>query len=104
VPEGRPRGQPQFGHRREEGFAGKSKFHVAFLARTNLSPLSKDRFKARRRNISVMTSNDPEERRREEFLARAREAEARAAKTTDPMLRESWLKVAQGYHDLARKK
>lgn len=51
-----------------------------------------------------MDSNDPEERRREEFLARAREAEARAAKATDPMLRESWLKVAQGYHDLARKK
>ena len=51
-----------------------------------------------------MNSNDPEERRREEFLARAREAEARAARTTDPMLRESWLKVAQGYHDLARKK
>ena len=53
-------------------------------------------------NISGM--NDPEERRREEFLARAREAEARAAKTTDAMLRESWLKVAQGYHELARKK
>jgi hypothetical protein len=51
-----------------------------------------------------MNSNDTEERRREEFLARAREAEARAAKTTDAMLRESWLKVAQGYHELARKK
>ena len=49
-------------------------------------------------------NKDPEERRREEFLARAREAEARAAKTSDAMLRESWLKVAQGYHDLARKK
>jgi hypothetical protein len=55
-------------------------------------------------NISEMNSNDTEERRREEFLARAREAEARAAKTTDAMLRESWLKVAQGYHELARKK
>ena len=55
-------------------------------------------------NSSGMNSNDPEERRREEFLARAREAEARAAKTTDAMLRESWLKVAQGYHELARKK
>jgi hypothetical protein len=55
-------------------------------------------------SISIMNSNDPEERRREEFLARAREAEARAARTTDAMLRESWLKVAQGYHDLARKK
>ena len=55
-------------------------------------------------NISEMNSSDPEERRREEFLARAREAEARAAKTTDAMLRESWLKVAQGYHELARKK
>lgn len=55
-------------------------------------------------NISVMSSNDSEERRREEFLARAREAEARAAKATDAMLRESWLKVAQGYHELARKK
>ena len=55
-------------------------------------------------NISEMNGNDPEERRREEFLARAREAEARAAKTTDAMLRESWLKVAQGYHELARKR
>jgi hypothetical protein len=54
--------------------------------------------------ISDMNNNDSEERRREEFLARAREAEARAAKTTDAMLRESWLKVAQGYHELARKK
>jgi len=54
--------------------------------------------------ISDMNSHDSEERRREEFLARAREAEARAAKTTDAMLRESWLKVAQGYHELARKK
>jgi hypothetical protein len=54
--------------------------------------------------ISDMNSHESEERRREEFLARAREAEARAAKTTDAMLRESWLKVAQGYHELARKK
>jgi hypothetical protein len=51
-----------------------------------------------------MNSNDPEERRRQEFLARAREAEARAAKTSDPTLRESWLKVAEGYHKLAQKK
>jgi hypothetical protein len=92
---------------------------MAFQAEINLSLLAKDkRPKGKRReilepavhqggsdiSISIMNSNDPEERRREEFLARAREAEARAAKTADPMLRESWLKVAQGYHDLARKK
>jgi hypothetical protein len=94
------------------------KFLVAFHVETNLSLLSKARGqKARGANpgdcrpsrgsnisISIMNSNDTEERRREEFLARAREAEARAARTTDAMLRESWLKVAQGYHDLARKK
>jgi len=81
---------------------------MAFRARTNLSVLPKDRLQARRpsgdSDISAMNSNDPEERRREEFLARAREAEARAAKTADPMLRESWLKVAEGYHKLAQKK
>jgi hypothetical protein len=49
-------------------------------------------------------NKDPEERRREAFLERAREAEERAAKTSDAMLRESWLKVAEGYRDLARKK
>ena len=85
-----------------------AKFRMAFRARTNLSVLPKDRLQARRpsgdSDISAMNSNDSEERRREEFLARAREAEARAAKTTDPMLRESWLKVAEGYHKLAQKK
>jgi hypothetical protein len=89
-----------------KSFSGNPKFLMAPRIETDLSLLSKDRLKACQggRNISAMNSNDPEERRREEFLARAREAEARAAKTTDPMLRESWLKVAQGYHDLARKK
>jgi len=91
---------------RRKSFSESPKFLMAPRIETDLSLLSKDRLKARQggRNISAMNSNDPEERRREEFLARAREAEARAAKTADPMLRESWLKVAQGYHDLARKK
>jgi hypothetical protein len=49
-------------------------------------------------------NKDPEERRRQDFLARALEAEDRAAKAGDAMLRESWLKVAAGYRELARKK
>ena len=49
-------------------------------------------------------SKSPEDMRREEFLERAREAEERAAKTPEPGLRESWLKVAEGYRDLARKR
>ena len=104
---------------RRKGSSQNPKFLMAFHVETNLSLLSKARGSEGKRreipeiagpsrgsniSISIMNSNDPEERRREEFLARAREAEARAARTTDAMLRESWLKVAQGYHDLARKK
>jgi hypothetical protein len=49
-------------------------------------------------------SKDPQDLRREEFLARAKEAEARAAKAVEAGIRESWLKVAEGYRDLARKR
>jgi hypothetical protein len=49
-------------------------------------------------------SNDPEELRRQEFLERAKDAEDRAARTHDPHLRDSWMKVAEGYRDLARRR
>ena len=49
-------------------------------------------------------SKDPEDLRREGFLERAREAEERAAKAVEPAIRQSWLKVAEGYRDLARKR
>jgi hypothetical protein len=45
-----------------------------------------------------------EELRREEFLERARQAEERAEKAVEATIRESWLKVAQGYRDLARRR
>ena len=47
-------------------------------------------------------NKDPEELRRQEFLERAKEAEERAAKAVEATVRESWLKLAQGYRDLAR--
>jgi hypothetical protein len=37
-----------------------------------------------------------------EFLAKAKEAEEYAAKAADGPIRESWLRVAFGYRDLAR--
>ena len=49
-------------------------------------------------------SKNPEELRRDEFLARAKEAEQRAAKAVEARIRESWLKVAEGYRDLARRR
>jgi len=39
--------------------------------------------------------------RRAEFLARAKEAEEQAAKSTDEANKSSWLRIAAGYHDLA---
>jgi hypothetical protein len=38
---------------------------------------------------------------RDEFLAKAKEAEERAEKTTDEQTKASWLRIAAGYHDLA---
>jgi len=49
-------------------------------------------------------SKDPEELRREAFLERAKEAEEQAAKAVEAAIRENWLKVAEGYRDLARKR
>ena len=37
----------------------------------------------------------------EEYVARAREAEALAAQLEDEFLKSSWLNIAQGYRDLA---
>jgi hypothetical protein len=39
--------------------------------------------------------------RKEEFLAKAKEAEEQAEKTTDETAKASWLRIAAGYHDLA---
>jgi hypothetical protein len=41
------------------------------------------------------------EKRKDEFLAKAKEAEEQAAKTTDETAKASWLRIAAGYHDLA---
>ena len=40
--------------------------------------------------------------RLEEYLAKAKAAEERAEKTTDEAAKASWLRIAAGYHDLAR--
>jgi hypothetical protein len=47
-------------------------------------------------------NKDAEERRREEFLDQAKEAEERA-ETPDSVIRQSWLRIADGYRDLARR-
>jgi hypothetical protein len=39
--------------------------------------------------------------RKDDFLAKAKEAEAQANKTTDEAAKASWLRIAAGYHDLA---
>ena len=39
--------------------------------------------------------------RREEYLAKAKEAEEKAEKAKDENDKASWLRVAAGYHDLA---
>jgi hypothetical protein len=43
-----------------------------------------------------------DKRKQDEFLAKAKDAEAQAAKCTDEPSRESWLRIAFGYRDLAR--
>ena len=39
--------------------------------------------------------------RKEEFLAKAKEAEEQAEKAKDEANKASWLRIAAGYHDLA---
>jgi hypothetical protein len=41
--------------------------------------------------------------RKEEFLAKAQEAEQQAEKAKDFMVRESWRRIAESYRDLARR-
>lgn len=46
----------------------------------------------------------PENRdQREVYLENARDAEARAARTLDPVLKQGWMKVAEGYRYLAER-
>ena len=40
-------------------------------------------------------------RKREEYLAKAKEAEEKAEKAKDEANNASWLRIAAGYHDLA---
>jgi hypothetical protein len=40
-------------------------------------------------------------KRVEAYLAKAKEAEERAAQCKDPAMRDSWLKIAEGYRALA---
>jgi len=40
--------------------------------------------------------------KRDEYLAKAKEAEDQAAKSHDERSREGWLRIAYGYRDLAR--
>lgn len=37
------------------------------------------------------------------YLANARDAELRAARTRDPVLKDGWLKLAEGYRYLAER-
>jgi hypothetical protein len=39
--------------------------------------------------------------RREDFLAKAKEAEQQAERVTDEASKAAWLRIAAGYHDLA---
>jgi len=39
--------------------------------------------------------------RRDEYLAKAKEAEQQAEKAKDEANKASWLRIAAGYHDLA---
>jgi len=41
------------------------------------------------------------ERRKAEYLERAREAEEQAAKAKDETSKAEWLRIAAGYHSLA---
>ena len=45
---------------------------------------------------------DGREERQEEFLRKAREAEAQAARINDAVLQESWKRIAESYRALAR--
>jgi len=40
--------------------------------------------------------------KRDEYLAKAKDAEDQAAKAPDERSREGWLRIAYGYRDLAR--
>ena len=42
------------------------------------------------------------EQRREDYLAKARDAEEQAAKARDQPTKEQWLKIAESYRDLAK--
>ena len=39
--------------------------------------------------------------RRDDYLAKAKDAEEQAEKATDESNKASWLRIAAGYHDLA---
>jgi hypothetical protein len=39
--------------------------------------------------------------RQDDFLARAKEAEEKAAAAKDESAKSAWLRIAAGYHDLA---
>ena len=41
--------------------------------------------------------------RQDEFLAKAEEAQAQAEKSKDSDTRDSWLRIAESYRDLARR-
>lgn len=41
--------------------------------------------------------------RKEDFLAKAKEADDQAERPPDRYERESWLRIAQGYRDLANR-
>jgi hypothetical protein len=43
-----------------------------------------------------------DQRKQDEFLAKAKEAEEQAANAPDERSREGWLRIAYGYRDLAR--
>jgi hypothetical protein len=40
--------------------------------------------------------------RAELYLAKAKQAEEQAQKTTDPLAKSTWERIAKGYRDLAR--
>jgi len=42
-----------------------------------------------------------EESRRDEYLAKAKDAMERAKRATHPVSRETWLRLAESYRDLA---
>lgn len=48
------------------------------------------------------TSMDTKQRK-EDFLAKAKEADDQAERTSDRYEKESWLRIAKGYRDLANR-